>query len=186
MPNAPSAFRPCPIAVLTPRIIFGVSDAIDVAVQWDGEVSDGPLGAQYLFPIASKLDGHSIWGCGHTDYYRVAWIGPAKIWPNPDAARKIVRTVGDGDPEAVICYLCNHVPIVHFEDHRRVIAFAVRVVLLGDPKVGPIRPQVYTHLDILGHDPEAAAYQQAALDRFMKVIPKGVTVTFVDGTSATR
>ena len=94
--------------------------------------------------------------------------------------------MGGGNPDALLAYLCNHVPIVHFEDGRQRIAFVLQVVLLGDPRVGPFGPQPYTDLAILSHDPDAAEHHRQALNRFLEILPEGVTVTFVDGTSVTR
>jgi hypothetical protein len=80
---------------------------------------------------------------GQLSSFRVAFIGQIKHWPEPRAINQLIRITG-GSVETDIVWLLSPVCIVP----GRPASPSMKIVALGDPNFGVIRPKLYSDLSV--------------------------------------
>lgn len=114
-----------------------------ICIQWFGTAElQLPNGAQFYFePLTDK---NSPRWYGEPEAFKVAFIGPVRDWPRREVVQQVADSMTEGNLDGYVAwFVSGKFPEPHPTAVLVVASIATRVVLLGDPNVGVIRPLSY-------------------------------------------
>lgn len=125
------------------ELTFGEKKLRSAFVQWFGQC-DGPNelpNEQFFFDMCVEPDD-PIW-MDKLSSFRVVFIGQIMHWPKPEFVGRLIQMMR-GSAETDIVWLLSPVCV----EPGRPSSPSMKIVALGDPNFGVIRPKLYSDLSI--------------------------------------